>query len=469
MKIKSYKASDERLSLTGMIISDKVLGSIASNLGDERRPFRSKWSNIIAGWCLDHYEKYKEAPRGHIKNRLQRFAEEAADDAPVEIIEEMIQTLSDDMEKQSEELNDQFTLDTACLLFNSVKFEKLVEQLDDAITDKDLAGAEQIYSDFRPLEFSTGSEVTFLDKELAKEILSKEQDQTLIAWPNGLGEFFEDQFCRNSFISFAAPEKRGKSFWLQEVVWRAAKDRRRVLYYVTGDMSQDQTLKRLWRRATRLPYRAGEISIPTGLRMEGDEGEKTVRRSGRNESKGEMTYPRVEEIIDKIQKKIGVEDKFKLRVTPASSTSATDIENQIKDYIKEGWIPDVLVIDYADILKPEPHSRGFDFRHQVNETWLALRRISQQYHVCLVTATQTAATSYDADTIRKTDFSEDKRKIGHVTGMLGINQTNQEKERGIYRLNWVVLREGAWAEHQVVHTAGNLAIGCPAIVSEVFR
>jgi hypothetical protein len=82
-----------------------------------------------------------------------------------------------------------------------------------------------------------------------------------------------------------------------------------------------------------------------------------------------------------------------------------------------------------------------------------------------VGATQAAARAYDQWLIRKGDFSEDKRKNAHVTGMIGINRTAAEKKKGIYRLNWVFLRDGVWTETQCVWTAGNLALGCPAMRS----
>ena len=132
----------------------------------------------------------------------------------------------------------------------------------------------------------------------------------------------------------------------------------------------------------------------------------------------------------------------------------------------------MVVIDYADLLGVEEHTKRQDVRHQMNASWMTMRRIALTYHCLVVTATQTAATAYNSWIIRKKDFSEDKRKNAHVTGMIGINQSEKsddgqpsEKELGVYRLNWVVLRGGGWPESKVVWTAGNLAVACPCIIS----
>jgi hypothetical protein len=154
-----------------------------------------------------------------------------------------------------------------------------------------------------------------------------------------------------------------------------------------------------------------------------------------------------------------------MECTSNSTTTVADVRASLDEKIKGGWIPDVVVIDYADILAPEAGAKLQDFRHQTNETWKALRRLSQDYHVLVVTATQSDAASYEARLVTRKNFSEDKRKLSHVTGMVGLNQTEEEKSRGIYRLNWIVLREGVFYEARCVTSAGSLALANPAMLS----
>jgi hypothetical protein len=123
----------------------------------------------------------------------------------------------------------------------------------------------------------------------------------------------------------------------------------------------------------------------------------------------------------------------------------------------------VIVIDYADILANPP---GFnESRDATNATWKHLRRLSQERHCLVVTATQADAASYRAETIDASNFSEDKRKLSHVTGMVGINSTPEEKENSMQRLNWVVLRESEFNVTRCVHVASCIDIGNPAVKS----
>ena len=108
---------------------------------------------------------------------------------------------------------------------------------------------------------------------------------------------------------------------------------------------------------------------------------------------------------------------------------------------------------------------GKDTRDQVNETWAALSAMRLARHCLLVTATQSDAGSFEKGLLDKRNFSEDRRKLDHVTAMCGINQRAEEKERGVCRLNWVNLREGEYSHKRTVHVAQCLDLANPAVLS----
>ncbi len=465
MKKKRYQPNEERTVLTGMIVSDQVLDTIARHLKGSPEPFRSRWSNLIARWCFHHYEKYKQAPKKYIQGYFSRFAGKTKDEDTVELVETFLRGLSEDYAALAEEINVQFVVDTASRYFNEIRLERLSKTIESSLQSRDIDAANKAYHEHEPVEFVTGREPDLFDPDQQKEWLTHQDTETLVQFSNDLGEFIGSAFERDSFIAFAGPEKRGKSYWLAEVVWRALRQRRRVLYYVVGDMSERQAMVRLLCRASRFPIRPGTIRIP--VKMTKKKGDVTVEFT---KKKCERITPAIarDATLQLLKVTAAKKPRLKSRVYESSTISAADVESEIVELSKEDWVPDVVVIDYADILTAEPHARQMEYRHQINETWKTLRRISQRFHLCLVTATQTAATSYESRVIKKTDFSEDKRKAGHVTGMLGINQTAEEKVQGIYRLNWVFLRDGVWADHQVVYAAGNLAVSCPCIISSLF-
>jgi hypothetical protein len=156
--------------------------------------------------------------------------------------------------------------------------------------------------------------------------------------------------------------------------------------------------------------------------------------------------------------------EFKLDTHPNSSISVKGIEARLDAWEHfDGFVPDVIIIDYADILAAE--DGRIEFRHQENEKWKALRALSQKRHCLVIVATQANAQSYDASVLKMKHVSEDKRKYAHVTGMIGLNQSEEEKTQGIMRLNWLVLRESDFEISKTVKVLQCLKVGRPHLGS----
>jgi hypothetical protein len=168
----------------------------------------------------------------------------------------------------------------------------------------------------------------------------------------------------------------------------------------------------------------------------------------------------VRRLLDKTKLKSRV-PLFKISAHPNSSLAVEDIKGILNDLQnQESWNPDVIIIDYADILDMD--RGGFEGRDRYNEVWKRLRSLSQQLHCLVVTATQADAQSYTEKVVRRSNFSEDKRKLAHVTACYGINQIEEEKTRGLMRLNYIARREGEYSEGKCIWCASCLGIGNPA-------
>lgn len=461
--IKKYKSDEERTLLAAMILHTSVLEQISLHLQNNAKPFRSKWSNIIAGWCLEHFTQYQKAPRTAVRNLFTQYAVGARDQDSVETIETFLVGLSEEFSEKKAEINKDFLVDLASKYFRKVKLERTVREAEAALNKDDVEFAETCLASYSGISFASSD---WIDPTLSEEVLEALQgsdNQPLIQFRGDLGTFLSPQFERDGFISFVGPEKRGKSFFLLETAWQALVQRRRVLYYVVGDMSKKQVIRRLVTRAIRRPLRAGSVQRPISIMRKGKGVSVEIDPRSYRESVSHQDAVRA--MRETLAKTGAAESRLKLKCVGPSSLSASDIEKDVRLFAHRGWIPDVVVVDYADNLAPEPNSKSWDYRHQVNESWKVMRRISSDHHLLFVTATQAAASSYNNAVIRKSDFSEDKRKNAHVTGMLGINQTSEEKSQGVYRLNWVFVRDGGWSDNEVVWTAGCLGLACPCICS----
>jgi hypothetical protein len=240
--------------------------------------------------------------------------------------------------------------------------------------------------------------------------------------------------------------------------------RRKVAFFAVGDMGQDEMIQRLMIRSTRHPEKACSVEVP--ISIESNDGAPSIETktkkfiSDLNWQKSWISCKKT--MTQRVRSK---ESFFRLSVHPSDSISVDGITSIVKGWSRDGWVPDVIVIDYADILLPPTGSIKFDSRHQIDSTWKRLRSLSNSLNCLVVTATQSDAASYDVKTISKRNFSEDKRKLAHVNGMIGINQTSEEEDIGVFRLNWVVARRGKNKSNRCVYTAGCLDLGNPAVLS----
>jgi hypothetical protein len=155
------------------------------------------------------------------------------------------------------------------------------------------------------------------------------------------------------------------------------------------------------------------------------------------------------------------ESYLKVECHPMLSIDAHGLAAAIKAWERDaGWVPDVVIIDYADNLAPVDERE--DSRHQINKTWKLLRKLNQQLNCLMVTGTQAKATAYKADRIGREHFGDNKLKNAHVSGMLGISASPGEEEAEIVRLNWAFVR-GMKNRRRDLHCATCFAVTNPFV------
>lgn len=464
MRIDKKNNNQERQILIGMIVDKIVLGRIVSKY--QPQMFKSKWANIISKWCLQYYQKYKKAPLKHIESLFENWAAQTKDKSTVDLVSKFLESLSEEYEELKSESNSNYVIDIAGHYFNQVKIERLMESVESDLTEGQSEKAHNRLVGYNKIEMGVGAGINVLqDKEAMQRAFNNDKKEILIKFPGALGKFFGNALERESFVSFLGKKGIGKSFWLQTMAWEGVLQRRRVAFFEAGDNSEDQVMRRLMIRAAKHPRSSGDVYYPTKIWRD-EKKNKIKRKYELIEFEKNLSWQKANKACRKImQKKIKSKDSyFKLSCHYNSTISVDGIDSILQDWEREsGWIPDIICIDYADILKMV--YQGKEGRDCINETWKHLRGLSQKRHCLLLTATQSDADSYSRGTLKEKNFSDDRRKIDSVTGMIGINQSEGEKPRGIMRLNWISKRDSDFQISRCVHVAGCMALANPAIKS----
>jgi hypothetical protein len=467
MKIEKYDGAEERRILIAMIVNRTVVGRLSSIWTPGFKPFSADLPNAVGRMCVDHFARFGDAPKKDIVHRMARWHEKRGGKEDKSLMDSLVESLSNEYERSAEDVNAEVVIEAAQEVFSKNSLRKLAGDLQAVLDAGDVQKAEEIRQAYARIELGAKEGAFLEDKELWQAAFA-EPDESLINYGQGLAEFFGRVLNRDCFFSFMGAEKRGKTWWLTDLAWRAMRQGLRVAYFQAGDQSRNQIMRRIAVRAAKHPRWPCTIEIPKGIEFKPEDGrayatDVEVKKFDKNLDwkKGYQGYLTT---LEKTKQAKG--EKFWLSCFDASTLSVEEMRSILQFRSQsEGWHPDVVVIDYADIIAPSPAARKLDERAQIKATWVEMKRLSTQMHCLVVTATQVKAEAYKADLLTMSHFSEDKRKFSHVDGMIGINMDGEEKPRSAYRLNWVALRDQEYDPFRPVYCLGCLAIGNPAIKS----
>jgi hypothetical protein len=464
MRIDKADPGPAKRILTAMVTSDAVAGRIAAHWVSEGL-FAGKWENIVGGWACKYFKKYGRAIGKEIQSRFAVWAVDAKDNSTVELVESFLGGLSDEYERNGDD-NPDHIVDLAATYFNRQKMVRLTDLIRSDIADgADVRAAERLQK-FSRIELGVGAGIDVIQDDEALKAAFADAGEDLVTYDEGLKYFFRGVLTRDALVAFQASEKKGKSFWLQDLAWRAMLQKRRVAYFECGDNSQNQIMRRFAVRAAARPLRrtrkADPLLYPTYLEREPNSRKCSVTHR-RGHFRDPLDYDRAKIAMDKLSGGVGDGTPYlRLSCHPTATIGVPGIVGVLEAWDRLGWTPDIICIDYADLLAPISQQ---DRIHQIEETWAALRALSQSRHCLVVTATQANAAALRAETIDATHFSGNKKKMAYVTAFIGISQTGAEKRMGVCRLNYFQRREGDFDTEKCCYVAGCLAIANPAIKS----
>jgi len=183
----------------------------------------------------------------------------------------------------------------------------------------------------------------------------------------------------------------------------------------------------------------------------------------RREGVESLTPGEAVEFTDLFNKRTSGVD-FRVSSYASNTISAKGIEDTLDAWeCFDNFEAEVVVVDLPENLSPVQSRQ--QLRHEHNETWQVLRRISQVRNCLVIAFTQADAGSYGKATLTMKNFSEDKRKYGHVTAMYAFNQTDEEKDGGLLGIGPIVVRTRGYKISHLVTVLQCLEMGRPMLGS----
>jgi len=474
----------EKRIITGLIVSKKYLQEVYPYLN--LAYLRNDFTRRIATWAISFYEYYEEAPFTHIQDIYNKESVNLKEEE-TELIKQLLLDISKRYEYEKG-LNVPYLVDETVEFCKQRELEIRAGNIQSLLERGDVKGAEDQISQFRKVQKITSKWVNpFEESEVLKTF--SEMEDPLMTFPGQLGEFL-GPFRREWLVGISAPFKRGKTWAALDFCIMGMMQDLNVVF-ISLEMNDVQMKDRFYKRMTAAASEGegyylypcfdcyknqdGSCLLPqrtSHIRLLNDNFEKprfnrdsnykpcTACRALRNGEYERATWftelQRPEYTTQLVSKKMGdfydiLGTRFRMKSYPRFSANIADIRRDL-DLLQnlEDVVPDLIVIDYADILKPE--TEGLSGVEKEDRSWIACAQLASTQKALVVVPTQLTKEALEAEKIRTRHTARWVGKLGHVDSMIALNQTEVEKEAGIMRVSILVHR------HQDFHESDSCTI-----------
>ena len=136
-----------------------------------------------------------------------------------------------------------------------------------------------------------------------------------------------------------------------------------------------------------------------------------------------------EEVYDEIK---DLDGTLVIKEYPTKSASTNTIKAHLSKLIKRGIIPGMIIIDYADLLKPVVVRK--EKRSELESIYEEIRAISTEFQCPVWTASQTNRSGLNAEVITMEQISEAFNKCFVADFIFSISRTIQDKQNNLGKL-----------------------------------
>ncbi len=224
------------------------------------------------------------------------------------------------------------------------------------------------------------------------------QDEAIPTLIKDLDRAMNGGLRRKELGVLMGPPGRGKTLGLIHMAKAASLFGKSVVFY-TCEMSEDRIADRLDSSLSGVPLRK--------LRSEGAEVSKKLKGLVRPE-------------------------KLIIKEWPMKKATPNMLRAHMDGLIGNGNRPDLMIVDYGDILASARKYQ--DRRHEVASNFAELRAMGAEYDIAVWTGTQANRKSLSKENVTVDDIAESFEKVAISDVIIGLCQTGAEREDSMLRL-----------------------------------
>jgi replicative DNA helicase len=164
--------------------------------------------------------------------------------------------------------------------------------------------------------------------------------------------------------------------------------------------------------------------------------------------------------LEKIKDTVG---RLVIKQFPTKGASVTSIKGHIAKLKTTKFIPDLIIIDYADLMKPL--SRFKEKRHELESIYESLRGMAVELGVPIWTASQSNRSSMDKAYVTLSDISESYAKAQVADVIISIQRSIDEKRNN--KASFFVAKNRAGRDGIVMEALMDTATAYIEVLNEI--
>jgi hypothetical protein len=483
-----------------MIVSSDYLRD--THLMIDPKHFKVDYIRKISQWILEYYKKYKAAPGKDFESIF--YAKTAKlKAAELEIMESFLQSLSDQYISDNQDsypFNKELRFDETVTFCRDRSLEILQKTIEGYRLEGNFTKAEETLFNYGKVAQNVSQWINPLDESEIDKTFDEDEENKLFKLPGPLGDLI-GWLQRGWFVSIMGSAKKGKSFYEWEIGFHALCAGLKVAIF-SFEMNKTVYKKRVYKKMTAMAENGGEYAFPVfdckrnqkGTCTKTERENKITLLNSADElptytkdmdykpctacrklktkdyqptSWWQTQYQKENLSPEAIKKKVKTfkklfGDNLRLRCFPAFTAGLDEAIAELENLRRQGFDADVVLFDYLDITAAEVANELED----ENRKWKRSKGLAGLLHLLFVNCNQGNRGSEESKNMKQKHTGGNIKKLQHVDMDITLNQTEQEKKRGMIRFEILVHRHDEGIEKGQVIVLQQLKLGQPFLDSE---
>ncbi len=380
--------------------------------------FTNKHHQTIAKAALPYIAKYKTCPGVQLDYLLESELKRGTEG-------QLLRSYLDEYTKLVGEIQLEFILEELDKFLQIQELTRSLERAMESLQQGELDEARSLIYRAVPPVTSGPSEVLLNDPKQSLAFFDRDENNEYYSFGIPTLDKKGIRPDRKTLSFLIAASGLGKTWFLVEVVKTGLQHHHKVLH-ITLELSPQKTAQRYLQSIFSLTKEEATLVKVPYFQQEAD-GSSSIKF--REFSRESLINKRKE-----LYKKLTEMKSYPPLIIKEFPTSTLTVE-QLAMYLESlkrerGFVPDLVLIDYADLMKIDSQALRVD----TGRLYRDLRGLAVSRDFALVTATQGNRESEGAKLVGSKNVSEDWSKIGTADGVLTYSQTADERLLGLARI-----------------------------------